>query len=329
MSPSFYKPLLVFFFVFLSAAVFAQDPGRCDDCYPHEEPYNQPDPDLWWRNPENHGKFAFYNGINENCTACHGADYTGGGENLGVSCYQCHKAFPHPKNWKDPTVHGVWAMTNGYKDNPDTPEVDGNCQNSCHSIDYSGGLQDGDPFDTGSMTVDIPGCQSCHKVPFPHPSDWADTTQTTSETFHGNYVLNTGALQSRACATQCHGTAYDGGLSGRACGDCHAAFPHATNWSRPDTHGVFAVSNGVEKSCGIGCHGKDYKGRQDASGKKIIVGCHDCHENFPHPDGYLNSHDEELASTGDPVACATICHATYPPEKDPNCTQSGCHNAKP
>jgi hypothetical protein len=236
------------------------------DCFPHPSD---------WEEPEQHGLYAFDFGTDPECTECHGSDLKGGF--TGVSCYSCHEAYPHTENWKKSTEHGVYAFNNGVAEN---------CQNACHGDDFKGGYSE-------------QSCFECHE-PYPHNTDWADEEKTSSDDYHGNYVLDNDAISERTCASDCHGTDYDGGLAETPCSSCHEAYPHSFNWSRPDVHGKFAVDKGVEESCGIGCHGEDYEGGN------ADVSCYDCHANFPHESNYEVSHENDTDI--DVKECGTLCH---------------------
>ncbi len=243
------------------------------DCYPHEKD---------WKEPENHGVEVlqrFKNGQDEVmgdvCRECHGSDLTGAG--LAPSCYSCHAPFPHSVDWKEPTVHGVWAKTNGVQEN---------CQNACHGVDYLGGLAE-------------KSCYECHD-PYPHAADWAKEEKYESEDFHGKYVLAKDAIDARTCNGACHGTDFGGGLSDVACSKCHEAYPHMKNWSRPTTHGVYANTFGVQEQCAIGCHGKNFEGGNTK------ISCYNCHENYPHEENYISTH--EGMATDEVYQCASLCH---------------------
>lgn len=287
-------PALVLIFaniVFASDALSNDLEDACSNCWPH--PSN-------WKNVENHGVYTFRRykdgddaTMGQICQECHGTNLTGGFS--GVSCYSCHNAFPHGTDWKNPTRHGVYAFNNGWEQN---------CKGSCHGENYNGGY------------AEI-SCRQCHD-PFPHPANWANTKKTSGDQFHGNYVLDNDAIAKNTCRNQCHGTAYDGGLSNKACASCHEAYPHMKNWSRPTTHGVYAITYGVEQSCGVGCHGQNYEGGN------TNISCASCHENFPHPANYVSSH--KSMDPENVYQCATLCHGKDLKGGDTGVDCISCHN---
>jgi hypothetical protein len=231
--------LIIFLLVSLfSLSAYANE--DCD-CFPHPE---------GWNKITEHGIFAKEKGTNPNCTECHGTDLTGGWTD--VSCYQCHASYPHTANWDAVTNHGVYALNNG---------TSNSCQSDCHGNDYKGGYSE-------------KSCYGCHEL-YPHNTNWNNPAQNTSNTYHGKHVMDNTAIKKRTCATKCHGGSYDGGLSKISCFDCHAAFPHAFNWSNPKAHGPFAETNDVNATCSTGCHGEDFSGGQ------TNLSCHDCHKTFP------------------------------------------------
>ena len=274
--------LVIFVMLYFSEMARAEE--ECQ-CFPHNTEQNGGTP--LWRLVEEHGVFTlnrFRNGldptIGDTCRECHGSSLTGG--TSGVSCSSCHVTHFQIANWQAPTVHGVYAVAHGWE---------ANCKNACHGDENYGGNYLG-----GLSEV---SCYSCHP-PFPHTAQWADETQTTSENYHGNYVINNDAIQERMCQGACHGVDYSGGLSGKACAECHEAYPHIKNWSRPDTHGIYAAAFGVDETCGVGCHGENYEGGNTG------ISCYNCHENFPHSANYTTGH--ESMSGEDAYQCASLCH---------------------
>ncbi|OGQ05815.1 MAG: hypothetical protein A3F82_06250 [Deltaproteobacteria bacterium RIFCSPLOWO2_12_FULL_44_12] len=181
--------------------------------------------------------------------------------------------FPHSENWASPIDHGVWTAQNG-------SEV---CLN-CHKIE-------------SAQVETPPTCHSCHKL-FPHPDTWVKKEN------HGSFVLTNG---KGSCATQCHGTDLNGGLSKLACDSCHEIYPHKQTWIVPAEHGAAAEGNG-KLNC-KGCHGDDFRG--GLSGKS----CYECHELFPHEKGWYDpqrvqqKHRDFVMANGT-TSCATQCHGT-------------------
>ncbi len=212
--------------------------------------------------------------------------------------------FPHPANWREPAKHGVTALSR-FRDGIDSTLGEA-CEN-CHGKDLDGG-------DVGIS------CRKCHSV-FPHPADWVNPE---SSEFHGLMAVAKGI--EKTCWTQCHGTDFSGGLSGRACTSCHELYPHQPEnpnlsdyfetansdlWRSFSVHGAFVQENGAvpQGMCSTNCHGTDY------SGGLSEVTCFNCHKPYPHlalSDNWKNDHRAYVNSHGD-GSCAT---------------QNGCHTNK-
>ncbi len=156
--------------------------------------------------------------------------------------------YPHVLGWEDPSSHGAGFSQYGL-----------DACLSCHQADIT---PSGGPL----------ACKDCHTL-FPHPDQWLDRSDPNH---HGRYVIAHG---SNSCATRCHGSHFDGGLSRVSCnsGNCHAVYPHSTiaNWAGP-AHGLMAVDLGNRNGC-KDCHGADLLG--GVSG----ISCKSCHTEFPHP----------------------------------------------
>ena len=177
--------------------------------------------------------------------------------------------FPHPKDWSDPASHGVWIRQFGF----------GACL-ECHK---KTSLSDESP----------PACGSCHSL-YPHSKDWAEKEN------HGATALAEG---KGTCATQCHGSDLNGGLSGVSCRDCHTVYPHAIDWRRPEQHGLTAKGSGKEVC--KGCHGDDLQGGDPG------VSCYQCHTVYPHSNNWADKevHGVQAIATGK-VSCTTQCHGS-------------------
>lgn len=311
-------------FLFLLLIPFLAHANEECDCFPHVlEGENA------WKNVEEHGVSVFNrfkNGEDATmgalCRECHGTDLTGG--TSGVSCSSCHVFHFNTENWKEATVHGVYAFTNGrWKKDSD----EGGCKGACHG-------KDGEPAGATQYEGDYNGgfseksCHECHQ-PFPHPVEWADENETDSDDFHGNYVLDNVSMklsdaeeipENNRCRGACHGTDYDGGLSNKTCYECHEAYPHIFNWSRPQMHGVYADTFGVQEQCGVGCHGKEYEGGNTK------ISCYDCHENFPHEANYNSGHRSMNAE--DAYQCASLCHGADLDGGYSGVSCLGCHESQ-
>ncbi len=142
-----------------------------------------------------HGTVVAESGT-KSCKSCHGSDFQGGDSK--VSCYTCHRSFPHPQEWmviSSDMFHGAFLNDNNYT-------LTG-CQN-CHGEDFQGGASG-------------VSCYRCHDN-YPHPDNWL--TQST-EQFHGNDIRQ--ANWSMESCKGCHGTDYRGGSSEVSCYRCHTA----------------------------------------------------------------------------------------------------------
>ena len=194
----------------------------------------------------------------------------------------------HPPEWNEKTAenfHGSKVLENMASGLD--PSGTASCQ-SCHGEEYEGG-------NSGVA------CADCHAT-FPHPPTWLDKD---SELYHGAIVQESG---SESCEV-CHGADLSGGISGVACSDCHANFPHPAGWldkESDDFHGDAVNSSGIE-SC-KSCHGENFEGGWSG------VACSDCHGGlFPHPDGWItpsdeNFHGEYIRSDNWSLDGCTGCH---------------------
>ncbi len=114
-----------------------------------------------------------------------------------------------------------------------------------------------------------------------HPEGWAK--DTASPNFHGAYLA---PKQYNASECQpCHGSQYDGGISGVSCKQCHASYPHSEGWVGAHSNFIKSIHYDVN-SCKP-CHGQDY------STIKTNNSCLTCH-----------------TKPGGPEACNT-CHGNF------------------
>ncbi|HEY3295561.1 MAG TPA: CxxxxCH/CxxCH domain-containing protein [bacterium] len=192
---------------------------------------------------------------------------------------------PHPAGWNDPAsaaFHGFAAAR------------DSNSCRECHGQDLHGGS-------SGRS------CYDCHAT-FPHPATWMDTT---SSAFHGVAAKTD---SSKSCVG-CHGSDFQGGISGVGCYRCHTTYPHIVNtaWQQPLStsplfHGWYAQSdtNGPGQTCKP-CHGTDFRGTPRANS------CYDCHSvlHTTVENEDTDTHRAFVASKGWKINdnCA-VCHGT-------------------
>lgn len=207
--------------------------------------------------------------------------------------------FPHPDDWPDAASHGPRAI-----------QFETDVCLYCHPLEASNDRS-------------TPACYSCHSL-YPHTENWS------AKENHGAAVLGNGGTADAAaltnggsnCATQCHGTDLQGGLSGVSCSRCHANYPHGSDWADPERHGTFAKGDG--KSSCRNCHGDDLRGGESG------VSCYQCHSDFPHPDGWGDpeGHGGVVTSDGQ-VNCATACHGTDLQGGSSGVSCTSCHTLYP
>lgn len=224
--------------------------------------------------------------------------------------------FPHPKEWVNPEIHGVFTVKNGGFEK---------CT-GCHGGDLMGG-------GTGV------NCGSCHKLIPEHQNK----EKWTINFEHGRVFL----ADKNKCATRCHGEDLNGGISGVSCTMCHKNYPHQKGWGYPENHGKVAKGN-VNISCATNCHGKNL------TIKINDKNCFTCHKNTdfpdvsakPTPQGYKpgkthppNWSEPEyhgvFAQNQKPNGfrgCAGLCHGTdllsgYAKERGYDCGK--CHDLLP
>ncbi|MBN2290722.1 MAG: hypothetical protein JXQ83_15415 [Candidatus Glassbacteria bacterium] len=249
----------------------------CKLCHPSQSGH----PAQGWLEPDAagfHGERLSQTGQSY-CAGCHGSDYRGG--DSGVSCYTCHNGpSGHPEGWFDRSsagYHGLRVAAEGKE----------SCT-ACHGEDYRGGIAG-------------VSCYACHDGPSGHPEGWFDRS---SAGYHGLRV----ATEGKAFCTPCHGSDYQGGLTGVSCYACHnGPSGHPEGWferSSDNYHGWRVAAEG--KAFCTACHGSDY------SGGLAGVSCYACH-NGPsgHPQGWFDKnsiyyHGRRVAVNGHSY-CAP-CH---------------------
>ncbi len=202
-----------------------------------------------WKEPTNHGVFTlqrFRDGtdatLGEACQDCHGEDLNG--FNNVPSCRQCHTIFPHVEGWVNTgssDFHGLTAVASG---------IEETCGTECHGSDFAGGLSGKSCYSCHELAPHVYANPNIQEMFDSEDSVWADYT------VHGQYVQENDAIDKGLCATNCHGTDYLGGLTGKSCYDCHAPYPHAghsDNWRRD--HRSYVYTN-TDEGCQTenGCH---------------------------------------------------------------------------
>lgn len=212
------------------------------------------------------------------CSKAKGPVYESGGEpsvspEAGTFLEPGESVFPHKAGWAEPEKHGKAV----YKDGVIKTSA---CAGTCHGENLEGGIG--------------PSCKKCHEL-FPHDDGWENKDK------HGAFVKANGSLK---CATKCHGSDMNGGVSGIACANCHSVYPHSANFALPEGHGPYAA--GEKKNDCILCHGADWKGGDTGAS------CLDCHEQiYPHSDGWSKKENHGTYVTANSKeACATKCHGS-------------------
>ncbi len=118
-----------------------------------------------------------------------------------------------------------------------------------------------------------------------HTPDWVDTS---SANFHGKVIeMAHGDVQE---CLKCHGSNYQGGVSGISCVQCHESKGvtlHGRGWttpSSPNFHGNAIRAAGWDmRSCQT-CHGALY------DGGKVGVSCRTCHQGGSGPENCATCH---------------------------------------
>ncbi len=214
---------------------------ECHGSYPHLAPWSDP------ASAKSHGNFLKQNQWDaSSCQPCHGAAYDGGTSE--VSCYTCHRSYPHNASWitpASPDGHGRYLKNNQWNLS--------DCQ-SCHGAQFDGG--------TSGVS-----CYTCHAL-YPHMAAWSDPSSLNS---HGNFLK---AKQWDASSCQaCHGTLYDGGTTGVSCYTCHASYPHDVQFGTAG-HPSYLQANGFPLVECQTCHGASYAGGAVVTVSCMTAGCH-------------------------------------------------------
>lgn len=139
---------------------------------------------------------------------------------------------------------------------------------------------------------------------FPHAVDWKDPNNH-GVTALGFFTSGADATVGETCQS-CHGSDLKGGSVGVSCYDCHTVFPHPADWvdtGSTNFHGLTAIAEGIEITCGTQCHGTDLSG--GLSNKS----CYSCHPLAPHFSD--NPNIEDYFSTDEDVWRDFSVHGAY------------------
>lgn len=214
-----------------------------------------------------------YKESTEQCRLCHGFSYTGGLSKM--SCYTCHKGYPHFADMRDPLVHGPIVGENGKA----TCAFAG----GCHGSSFAGNPS------TGAMS-----CRNseCH-IDYPHTFRGGDYQHVARFIYSVEGV----PTNNSSCAG-CHGSNFNRGeYENKACNRCHhSGITHivSENWLYGSGHGADYIGNTAEPSrrqdfCDS-CHGSSYTFTNDQTPEQVAewIGeaparnCYGCHAAYPH-----------------------------------------------
>jgi len=165
----------------------------CHSAYPHLVGWNDSSAVNF------HGKFLSAKAWQlNNCTPCHGN--TLGGGTTGVSCFTCHKSYPHSTGWIDSTTagfHGNFIRASGW----DMRQ----CQ-TCHGATYAVVRANVSCLTCHTKTNGPENCTTCHGgINAAPPRDLSGNTSTTSRGVgaHQAHLLGS-SLASPLLCSECH-----------------------------------------------------------------------------------------------------------------------------
>ncbi len=150
------------------------------------------------------------------CVSCHGINYSGG--TSGVSCFQCHRSYPHGSGWKDSTAtgfHGRFIRASGW----DMIQ----CR-ACHGVSYDGGRTAVSCLTCHQKPNGPENCTTCHggaNAAPPRDLDGNTASTVPGVGAHQSHLLGSSLTSPIACS-ECHNvpsTVYEPGHidnSGRA-----------------------------------------------------------------------------------------------------------------
>jgi len=138
------------------------------------------------------------------------------------------------------------------------------------------------------------------------------------------------AQEDQSACTECHGSNYDGGISGVSCTTCHlggAMSIHPTSWGIGTgidlNHAAYVASNGTGACANAFCHGSTLTGVVGSGPACVSAACHQngspftftgctsCHGNPPtgsSPPNRNGSHSAHNAFSGGANVC-DVCHS--------------------
>ncbi len=183
----------------------------------------------------------------------------------------------HQDGWAapaSPNFHGIAiAAQNG-----DTKSC-----TKCHGTDYNGGTSE-------------TSCNGCHKS-----NHSAGVASPSAANFHGKIIAARNGDMTKC--KLCHGTDFNGGMSGKSCTACHTHPTGITTPSSANFHGkVIAANNWSMSSC-TKCHGSNY------AGGPLATTCLTCHTKPNGPENCTTCH-------GDATKAATNAATFVAPPAD-------------
>lgn len=144
------------------------------------------------------------------------------------------------------------------------PATDAKACTECHGSDFNGGSSQ-------------QSCNGCHKA-----NHSGGVASPTAANFHG-LVIAARNGNTTACQ-KCHGTDYNGGMSGKSCNACHKHPDGIVTPSSPNFHGKLIAANNWSLAQCKKCHGTDYTG--GISGQT----CLSCHNKANGPENCTTCH---------------------------------------
>jgi len=233
---------------------------------------------------EFHGPYAVST-ASQSCAACHGSDFLGG--ESGVSCYECHAGYPHPRLTTSPTAHATelaaigWPMTQ--------------CQ-SCHGTDFAGGK------------VGV-GCLGCHT---------ADDGPAACNTCHAEVPINNAGLLQGMPSGSFGAHELHVIEKGYACTECHARVTDVLHTGPLPAEVSFAASRIARKP--------PYTSPVYSHIGDPVSGNGSCSATYCHSDGRGGPPPIVLPWVGGESYC-TACHNLPPPAPHPQQNECWtCHH---
>ncbi len=278
-----------------------------------------------WKKYGGHGDYAANTDANgkivvdiSGCKKCHGALFTGGspGSNIKLSCYACHKSYPHPptsahindgagKKYypftdvaKWPTFDGGHGLYLAYKAKKSSTGQSASEIAKVGTGGYGCWQCHGDKLDGG---ISGKSCKiaACHPS-YPHAYDGTWKQNAVDPTAaHGGYLMSGlqnlkdiyVKIQNECSSTYCHGSVGIANWKAPGCNDpkCHVEFPSQhknEKWvTKEKDLSHAAVYKSGDANCAM-CHGESvnftYNSTPPAKTDAGLKTCYGCHKSYPH-----------------------------------------------